>query len=91
MTPLMVNEACIGEIYCVTFITCKLLDCWTNNFPFPSSTLDICLTHCMYLEDLSDFMNCTPPITCKVSIRHRAFFVHYVVIKANDIECMLSY
>lgn len=55
------NDAFIGETYSATFITCKLTDCLINEFPIPSCTLDICLTHCIFLKDLSVFMNFTPP------------------------------
>lgn len=55
-------KACIGEINTATFIIHKLMDSWINDFSFFSFTVNICLIHCIFLDDLSTFMNCTPPL-----------------------------
>lgn len=58
---LVVNEACIEETYFDTSITSHVIDYWSNDFHFSICTLDIYPTRCMFLENFSDFKNCTSP------------------------------
>lgn len=45
-----------------TFITSQLIDCWINDFPFPSCTIDISHIHCMFLQDFRAIINSMPPL-----------------------------